>query len=492
MATRTSDRALFGHRSARGAKKLAASIGAAVLATLAPMAPARADAPSEPSAPPPMSSVALPAVAAPALPPSPKRALPDYGGEPSHASAGDAALWVPRVIFYPVYLVSEYVIRRPLGAAESAAERANLPGKIYDFFTFGPDHKAGFLPIALLDFGFKPSVGVYAFWDDAFFNGDDLRLHASTWGPDWLAGSLVQRIRFNAKDNVQLKLLAIHRPDYVYFGEGPSSLQSSESRYGEDRIDGQIKPTFRLWRSSVVETDVGVRYASFYNGNFGNDPTLLHQVAAGVFPLPAGYTTGYTAEYNGARAALDTRRPYPASGSGVRIEAQFEQGNDVAGVPTSGWLKYQGAVGGYLDITHRRIVSLTVAALFTDPLGNDPVPFTELVSLGGDLARAGVLPMPGFFPGRLVDRSGAAATLEYRWPIGPWLDGSMQVAVGNVFGEHFDDFDVKLLRLSASLGIETDSSPDSNFHILIGMGTETFDQRTKVDSFRLAAGVSAF
>src|ERR1700722_16456517 len=130
MATRTSDRALFGHRSARGAKKLAASIGAAVLATLAPMAPARADAPSEPSAPPPMSSVALPAVAAPALPPSPKRALPDYGGEPSHASAGDAALWVPRVIFYPVYLVSEYVIRRPLGAAESAAERANLPGKI--------------------------------------------------------------------------------------------------------------------------------------------------------------------------------------------------------------------------------------------------------------------------------------------------------------------------------------------------------------------------
>jgi hypothetical protein len=443
--------------------------------------------------PPPTSAPTVPAPSTlPAPPPSPKRALPDYGGEQTPTTAGDVALWVPRVIFYPVYLVSEYVIRLPLGAAESAAERANLPNKIYDFFTFGPDHKAGFLPVALVDFGFKPSVGVYAFWDDAFFKGDDLRLHASTWGPDWLAGSLVQRINFHNKDNVQLKLLAIHRPDYVYFGEGPRTLQSSESRYGQDKIDVQVKPQFRLWRSSLIETDVGVRYASFYNGNFGNDPTLLHQVGAGVFPLPAGYTTGYTTEYNGVHGAFDTRRAYPASGSGVRVEAQLEEGNDVAGVPTSGWLKYQGAVGGYLDITHRRVVSLTLAALFSDPLGNDPVPFTELVSLGGDITRPGVLTMPGFFPGRLVDRSGAAATLEYRWPIGPFLDGSMQVAVGNVFGEHLDDFDVRLLRLSASLGIETDASPDSNFHILIGTGTETFEHGTQVDSFRLAAGVSAF
>jgi hypothetical protein len=68
----------------------------------------------------------------------------------------------------------------------------------------------------------------------------------------------------------------------------------------------------------------------------------------------------------------------------------------------------------------------------------------------------------------------------------------MQFAVGNVFGEHLDDFDLRLLRFSASLGIETDSSPDSNFHFLVGMGTETFEHGTQVDSFRLALGVSAF
>src|SRR5262245_25300204 len=92
----------------------------------------------------------------------PKRQLPDYdgrGGAPT--SPGRKALWLPRVLLSPLYFVSEYVVRRPLGYAITAAERAELPAALYDFFAFGPDHKAGVVPIALLDFGFEPSVGLY-------------------------------------------------------------------------------------------------------------------------------------------------------------------------------------------------------------------------------------------------------------------------------------------------------------------------------------------
>jgi hypothetical protein len=416
----------------------------------------------------------------------PKRELPDYAGRPPpRATPGEVLLWVPRVVFSPVYFTTEYLIRRPLGAILTAAERANVPAALYDFFAFGPEHKAGIAPIAFIDFGFNPSVGLYAFWDDAFFRGDDLRMHVDGWNSDWIAGSLVQRTRFGEKDSLTLKVSAMRRPDQVFYGVGPRTLQSSESRYGEDRIGGSATADFGLWRTSKVETAVGVRSSSFYDGHYGGDPGIVQQAAGGAFALPDGFVNGYTAEYNRIMLALDSRRPYPEEGSGVRLEAQADQGNDVSQSAGSGWLRYEAAAGGFVDLDgHRRVVSLSLATIFADPLGSRPVPFTELVSLGGDQ------PMPGFYPGRLVDRSAAVGTLRYRWPIGPWLDGSLQAALGNVFGAHLEGFDTRLLRFSGALGLEADSSPDSNFELLVGFGTETFEHGGQVDSVRLVLGVS--
>jgi hypothetical protein len=418
----------------------------------------------------------------------PKREVPDYDGRgPSPTTPGQVALWVPRIVLSPLYLTSEFVIRRPLEAVVTAAERSHLPTFLYDLFTFGPDHKSGFAPIALLDFGFNPSVGIYAFWDDAFAKGNDLRLHGSTWGADWLAGSLTDRIHLHGKDTLSLNLVAVHRPDQAYFGEGPRSLQSDRSRFGVDRIDGGAVVDLRLWRASHVETALGVRSVSFYPGHYGSDPSIEQEVATGAYPLPDGFDRGYTAEYNRVLLALDSRRPRPAAGSGVRVELAGEQGSDIRQSPGSGWIRYGATAVGFYDLTdHGRVISLSVAGLFADPLGDRPMPFTELVSLGGDK------PMPGFWWGRLVGRSAAVATLEYRWPIAPFLDGSMQAAVGNVFGEHLSDFEPSLLRLSGALGLATVGSPDSVLQFLVGFGTETFEHGGQVDSIRLVVGANRF
>ncbi|HLK36310.1 MAG TPA: hypothetical protein VKU41_06120 [Polyangiaceae bacterium] len=418
---------------------------------------------------------------------SPKRPTPDYAARPPPKSTpGEVALWVPRVVFSPVYFTTEYVIRRPLGALISAAERANLPEMLYNFFAFGPEHKAGFAPIAFVDFGFNPSVGVYTFWDDAFFKGDDLRMHVSAWPEAWVGGSAVQRIRFRSDATLTLRFAGVRRPDDAFFGIGPTSLQSALSRFGEDRLEGTATTQFALWRASKVETGFGLRYARFYDGHFGGDPGIVERAGTGLFALPDGYARGYTAEYNRVHVALDSRRPFPEEGSGFRFEGTAEEGSDLSQTSGSRWVDWQAAAGGFVDLDgHRRVVSLSVQTLFSDALGTSPVPFTEQVSLGGDSA-----PMPGFWAGRLVDRSAAVATLRYRWPIGPWLDGSMQAALGNVFGEHLEDFQTRLLRFSGALGLEGDSSPDSNFQFLIGLGTETFDHGGQVDSFRLAFGVS--
>ncbi len=416
-----------------------------------------------------------------------KRPLPDYAGRPAPPTTpGETLLWVPRVVFSPVYFTTEYVIRRPIGALAIAAERSSVPRVLYDFFAFGPEHKAGFAPIAFVDFGVNPSLGVYAFWDDAFFKGDDLRLHFVGWPDQWLGGSAVQRIKFWKSDALQLKFVGIRRPDQPFYGIGPRTLQSSQSRYGIDKVDGSATFDFPFWRASKVEAGVGLRYERFYDGHYDEDPGIEEESRTGAFALPDGYPGGYTAEYNHLLFALDSRRPYPDEGSGVRVELQATQGNGVASSPASGWLRWQASAGAFLDLDgYRRVVSLSVQTLFSDPLGSRPVPFTELVSLGGDAA-----PMPGFYVGRLVDRSAAVATLRYRWPIGPWLDGSLQTSLGNVFGEHLQGFDAGLLRVSAALGLETDTSPDSNFQLLLGFGSETFDHGGQIDTARVSFGIT--
>jgi len=422
--------------------------------------------------------------------------LPDYDGRGLQpTTAGDVALWIPRILLSPVYLVTEWLIRRPLGALISAAERADLPETIYNFFAFGPDHKAGIVPIAFVDFGFNPSIGVYAFWDDAFFKGNDARLHVSFWPSAWFGASALERIRFHGKDSFQVKVVVVRRPDQVFYGTGPGSLESSQSRYGEDKLDIGGLFDFPLWRSSKIDAGPGFRSVTFRDGHYGHDPGIIEKSASGAFPLPDGFARGYTAEYNDILVALDSRRAYPAEGSGVRVELQGEQGSDIRQSPGSGWIHYAAGAGGFWDLDgYRRVLSLSAAAIFADPLGERPVPFTELVTVGGDIATPGGFraPMPGFFPGRLIDRSAAVATLRYKWPIGPWVAGSIQGAVGNVFGRHLDDFDTKLLRLSAAVGIESDSSPDSSFELMFGLGTETFEHGAQVDSLRFLVGLSRF
>jgi hypothetical protein len=420
-----------------------------------------------------------------AKPPDEKRKLPDYGNRGKDPTTfGDVAIWVPRIILSPIYLVTEYGIRWPLGHAIAAAERADIPDLLYNFFFFGPNHSAGFAPVAFIDFGFRPSVGLYMFWDDAFTKGNDLRFHGSTGGNNWFAGVLTDRIRLHKDQDLTLTLTGIERPDHAFFGIGPDTLQSDISRYAENQLEASAQFDFPMWRSSHIQTGLGIRSIDFHRGHFGNDPSIEQEAATGVYPLPDGFTQGYTAQTSHVLVALDSRRPAPADGSGVRIEAEAEEGSDVRRSPGASWLRYGGTAGAFWDLNGRnRVVSLSLATLFADPLQKgQPVPFTELVTLGGPG------PMRGFFPGRLRGRSAEVLTAKYRWPIWVWLDGSLQAAVGNVFDEHLEGFEAKRFRFSGALGIESVGSRDSSVELLVGMGTETFDHGAQVDSVRVLIG----
>jgi len=416
---------------------------------------------------------------------SAKRAQPDYdgrGGEPVHDGAG---VWLGRILLSPLYFTTEYLLRLPLGAVTIAAERADLLNKIYDFFAFGPDHKAGVVPVAFWEFGFVPSVGAWGFWDDAFFvRRNQLRVHYEFWPDDaWLAGSITDRYSFDREDRrvLQLRVAGLKRPDQPFYGIGPSSLNSNQSRYTITRFDMNAMMQLRGARSSVVEAAVGLRKADMTPGDYLPDPSLEAQAATGAFPVPFGFNRGYLGPYARVLGKLDTRPRGATRGSGVRLEAQVEEGTDLEHDPSSSWVRYGAVATGFLDLNDRgRVLGLSLAALFADPLGSEPIPFTELVSLGGDKW------MVGYYPGRLLGRSAVVAMLHYTWPIAPWIDATLQAAFGNAFDQHLAGFDVGLLRFSGSFGISTATSPP--VQLLLGFGTETFESGGKVTSAHLAFG----
>lgn len=423
--------------------------------------------------------------------------MPDYSGRgPEPTTAGEVLLWIPRILLSPLYLVSEYVIRWPLSIVVPAAEDADLPRKIYDFFTFGPEHKAGFAPVGLLDFGFNPSVGIYAFWNDAFFAGHQLSVHAEAWPTDWYAASLMERIKIDPHRTVVFHVSELHRPDRVFYGIGPDTLQSYESRYTQQSLEVGGLLRWRFWRQSRIEAGAGMRIADMTDGHYGSDPSLTREAATQAFQIPYGFDRGYTAEYNRLGLIVDSRRPWPTSaeqataqntvpGSGVHLEIKGEQGSDVRGSPASGWIRYGGTAGGYIDLNQRgRVLGILVTTVFADPIGTNAVPFTELATLGGDG------PMRGYYPGRLIDRSAAAGALHYVWPVGPWLGGSLEAAVGNVFDRHLEGFRPGRLRFSGSVALTSIGMGDYPIELLAGCGSETFEHGGQVDSFRLNLAVN--
>jgi hypothetical protein len=420
-----------------------------------------------------------------------KRAEPDYDGRGGpKQTPGQKALWIPRILLSPLYFVSEFVIRRPLGFAITAAEKANLPSELYDFFAFGPDHKAGIVPIAFVDFGFEPSVGLYGFWDDAGFKGHQLRLHGSTWGAHWLSGTATERFVFDERFELTLTGTATRRPDYAFYGIGPDTRESALSRYASDSVDTRVQTRLTFGGSNLLETSFGYRGVSYGHSNYDEanrnrsryQPSVEEAAARGDYALPPGFSRGYRSPQAHTRLVLDTRGK-ATTASGARLEVLAAPGVDLKNAGTS-WVRYGGTAGAFWDIDDSgRVVSLSVSTLFSDPLGDQPVPFTELVTLGGP----GSI-MPGFRAGRLYGRSAAVAALRYSWPVWVWLNGSLQVATGNVFDEHLEGFRAGRGRLSTALGLEGVGSRDSIFQLLVGFGTETFESGTRIDSLRVSVG----
>ncbi len=416
----------------------------------------------------------------------PKKPIANYDGRGGQSTTTqDVALFVPRAVFFVPWVVSEYGLRRPLEWLTKKAEKERWASAIIDFFSLGDDNNIHIFPTFLLDFGLLPSAGLYLSWNRFLHPDSDLRLHAATWGPQWLTFTAAERIRLNG-DRTRLAFRGefTKRQDNQFFGLGPDAPSSNRSRYGKQLAEAQVAFEQNAQNGSFVHTSLAFRDVRFYDGTCCDSPSVPSLAAISAYPLPPGFDAGYTVVAPRAAFAFETRKPRPAPGSGFRAEGFVEPGFTTDGSHRS-WVRYGGDVGVAADLTGtQRVLSLTLSGRFAGPLGpgGGAVPFTELVRFGGDDL------MVGFLPGRLADRSGAALTALYRWPVWAFLDGTLHVAAGNVFGPMLDGLEARKMRLSFGMGIKAGTARDHAFELMLAAGTETFEQGGRIVSGRLVFG----
>jgi hypothetical protein len=149
-------------------------------------------------------------------------------------------------------------------------------------------------------------------------------LHATTWGPHWLAAAFADRVHLSSDpyDLVAFEASGIRRPDYAFYGLGPTTREGDRLRYGTDQLGLRLGIDKHLWRTSALHAQLRLQSVDFRRGGYRGETLLADEIASGAVPAPPGYSSGYTLVEQSLTAALDTRpREAVGGGSGVRVEA---------------------------------------------------------------------------------------------------------------------------------------------------------------------------
>lgn len=426
------------------------------------------------------------------LPPGERRARPDYDGRPARQTdAGDIVRWVPRVLFFPAYLVMEYGLRTPIVWTVTRIEEYRITDRISDFFTWD-EGRGSLYPLITFDFGIRPNAGGVFRWTE-FVPRHDIALTFFAGPGDLWSGSgrLDQKLFRDEEAWIRWTGGYVRRPDNVFFGVSDVDARCNEftrgCRYrsavaeaslalvGWERMLNQItlQTTFRHARFSTVETD--------------SPPLTATEAAA----LP-GFDAGYQILEPKVTFALDSRNEDLnfSLGTGVRFEGHSAFAIDVER-PDERWFRAGGEAVGFYDLGFGQVLAASVYYEGLENLGHSradgtraSVPFYELPFMGGSDQ------MRGFLPRRLLGSNALAARFEYRYPITWGVDAALFGSIGNTF-ENLREWHVAKNYLSYGLSLRLAEDRVTSFEALLGWGSNRLDEPSfdPFQQFRLTAGL---
>lgn len=405
--------------------------------------------------------------------PGKKRPTPDYDGRPPlEVSAREVLIWFPRVLFYPIHLVLDWGLRRPLVKGVTLAEKYHLFSRIERFFTLF-DGRAMLFPTFLFDFGFNPSIGLRFSGQRLLHPNNRLTAQVGVWFTGWLHALVEDRFNVFRDDAgvVTLRAEFTSRPDKVFAGIGP------EPRGGRRRYRNRLTEAAVSLRSSLGglnRLDTALLYRN--NHISGGQNPSVDDSASPYLPDLAKNAPGFGSSYHlltgQVRLELDSRDPDRmfTPGSGVRLELFGRASFDPSDVQLS-FLRYGARAGGFWDFTGlNHVLSLLAHVELLEPLGDGVIPFTELIELGGNEL------LQGYLRGRWRGESAMVVTLAYQYPVWSFLDAYLMVATGNAFRGRFEQLHIKRLLLSWGAGFRSNMSRDVAFQFLLAFGTNQYER----------------
>jgi hypothetical protein len=408
-------------------------------------------------------------------------------------------LWVPRVAFFPLFLVTEYLVRWPLEFVTESVERHHLL-KYYTEYTSWDDGKGHVAPTFSLRSGAAPSIGIAAFWNDAFVEGNDYAAAVDSNFDRVLTVDALTRAAF-ARDAVvaTARFRIERRDDFLFHGIGARTSDDDDTRFYRNKVFGSLGAQVQEPRAGFGADLV----AELSRNRFDCSATRSEDICgpddqAGTaddrlpIDMPAGasfFTGGYELFRVKLLLSWDTRRgtvQHPAAATGLRLEAFGRWATGLDGADDIRFLRYGGELAGFWEVVpgYGRVLSARARVELAEPTGGGDIPFAELITLGGPDQ------MRGFQFARFHGRSTALASLDYRYPVWSFVDGTLFAELGNAFAPELEDFAVDLLRGAFGLGLRTIGSKDVSLNFLLAAGTEPLGDGLEVESVNLVIGTN--
>jgi hypothetical protein len=358
---------------------------------------------------------------------------------------------------------------------------------VHGFFTW-KHGQGGVYPIMEIDVGRKNSVGAALFAREAFHPDNQIRLSVAAAFDGLLEVHGIDRLGgfSGGAGSMYLRGLYRQRPDGLFYGLGNQTRSEDKTFFFVNQPEVAGGLTHQLGAVGTVEAELGYRHLDFDSSDYSSDTPSLDQRygGSGQAALPAGHA-GYGLLEGRAALILDSRRARLV-GSGVRLVADAAYGADPGASATS-FFTWGGTLAAMVDFSGRgHALGLTAMGRFVEDLGDDPIPFTELVSLGGRSS------MRAFLPGRLRGESAFVGTLSYQQPLGRLVEGELFLEGGNVFEGRLSGLDPKHLFASYGLRLASTFSREVTVGLLAGFGSTRMDAPDfkPADEFRFNLGVS--